>query len=1340
MNFRFSFNNLNAQAKFAWAIWIMLLALLVTACPTKTPDDPPKPPITPAKLAVEAQLNFGKTDTEKRFTIQNTGGETLTWTSSSDQDWLTLTPANGTVEAAKTVTITVTVDRSKLTAGTNTADLKLAAQKDGTDIDGSPVNLAVQAFRVALPTVRFERKDLTAIRTDGATAAGELVAIGSSPVTQRGHVWSLAKEVVVGKPNTFKTEQDGQAGAGRFSSMLTNLQAGKTYYVRAYATNSEGTGYSDELDFATLHSPPVVTFTAANLGSITAISAIAAANLTVLGSAPIIQRGHVWSSTANPMLSTADVGKTERGAATTTGQFSSSLTGLTAGQTYYIRAYVRTATDTVYSAELNFNTSRILPVLTFTQANLTNIGRTSATAGATLTVLGSAPIIQRGHVWSLTANPTLASAGSAKTELGIMTTTGGFSSSLTGLTAQQTYFVRAYVRTGSDTVYTAALTLATLGDLNLTPTSIAENQASGATVGTLSTAGGSGFTYTLVSGEGSDNNAAFTIDGTTLKTARVFNFETKASYKIRVRSVKGGQQFERAFVISVTNVNEIPTALALNDSTVSENVVSGTPIGTFRTTDPDAGDRHGYSFAAGGADNASFTIDDAVLKTRAALDYESDSVYEIRVTSTDAGNLSVSQAFRIRVRNVNEAPTAVALSRLTIAENSAIGTTIGVFSTTDPDISDRHTYSFAAGGADNSSFEIDGNILKTRTTLDYETDSTYAIRVKSRDAGGLEKTQNFNLKVTDVMVAATNILLSYDSIREGNAVGDTIGSLSSAPAESQGQFSLVAGVADNGSFRLSGDTLKAAAVFNFTTKSTYTIRLRTTNAAGSFDKTLTIKVKANQPPSVPVLTSPANSATGIALNTKLLWQASRDPEDDAFTYTVLLSTNNPPTDMVAKNQTAVEYTPTGQSLNTVYYWRIVAQDNRGKVATSPIRSYTTNRAPTAPTLISPANNAIVDTTRTPTLKWTSSTDPDGDALTYDVYLGTNNPPTTKVASGQADTTFTTARLKFKTDYYWKVIAKDGKGGEVSSTVPKFTSADIGAVWVDAGATGHWSARISLTAVAYKDTMYVMGGYDGTTAFNEVWSSTNGKDWTKETNAPWKCRYVHASVVFNGKIYVMGGFAQGSCVGGSSGRLNDVWAYDGTKWDSVKTTAHWSKRFAMAAAVYDNKIWVMGGNDEADDVNDVWYSSDGKNWTNANASSHWDARRYPATAVLNSKLWLYGGETNNDEVWSTINGSSWTNANANSHWDGRSNFQGLTAANKLWVIGGFNTDPGINPEDVWYSSDGNSWTRATAKAPFGSEYNRYAAVVFDNKIWLFGGRLGRSSGPRQNKVWYTDLAE
>src|SRR6185369_15028348 len=105
--------------------------------------------------------------------------------------------------------------------------------------------------------------------------------------------------------------------------------------------------------------------------------------------------------------------------------------------------------------------------------------------------------------------------------------------------------------------------------------------------------------YSLVAGAGSTDNSSFQIVGAQLRTAVVLSFATQSSYSIRVRTTDaGGLFFEKVFTISVNNVNDAPTDLALTPSSVAENQPSGTTVGSFSSTDPDPGDTFTYTLVA----------------------------------------------------------------------------------------------------------------------------------------------------------------------------------------------------------------------------------------------------------------------------------------------------------------------------------------------------------------------------------------------------------------------------------------------------------------------------------------------------------------------------------------------------------------------------------------------------------------------------------------------------------------------------------------------------------------------------------------------------------------------
>jgi len=188
-------------------------------------------------------------------------------------------------------------------------------------------------------------------------------------------------------------------------------------------------------------------------------------------------------------------------------------------------------------------------------------------------------------------------------------------------------------------------------DINLSNSTIAENEIIGTTVGSLTAVDDPGDTanFFLVSGAGDSDNSLFNIAGNLLQANAVFNFETKSSYSIRVKAVdQGGLSTEKAFTITVTNVNEAPTDILLSSTTVAEKLPAGTLVGTLSAVDPDAGDSHTFTLVAVG-DSGSFAIVGNELKTAAVFDAAVKNSYAIRIQVIDAGALTFEKDFTITV-------------------------------------------------------------------------------------------------------------------------------------------------------------------------------------------------------------------------------------------------------------------------------------------------------------------------------------------------------------------------------------------------------------------------------------------------------------------------------------------------------------------------------------------------------------------------------------------------------------------------------------------------------------------------------------------------------------------
>jgi len=267
-------------------------------------------------------------------------------------------------------------------------------------------------------------------------------------------------------------------------------------------------------------------------------------------------------------------------------------------------------------------------------------------------------------------------------------------------------------------------------------------------------------------------------------------------------------------------------------------------------------------------------------------------------------------------------------------------------------------------------------------------------------------------------------------------------------------------------------------------------------------------------------------------------------------------------------------------------------------------------------------------------------------------------------------------------------------------------------YVDSQATAAagFSGRRNHESVVFNNKMWVIGGYDGAVK-NDVWYSSDGVTWIQATDAAgFSARTEHQSVVFDNKMWVIGGI--------DGAVKNDVWySSDGVTWIQATAAAGFTARRYHESVVFDNKIWVIGGYDGAN-KNDVWYSSDGVTWIQATDAAGFSARHAYKSIVFDNKMWVIGGvdTTYKNDVWYSSDGVTWIQATAAAGFAARRGHQSVVFNNKMWVIGGYD---GAVKNDVWYSSDGITWTQATAAAGFSARWE-HQSVVFDNKMWVIYG--------------------
>jgi hypothetical protein len=175
-------------------------------------------------------------------------------------------------------------------------------------------------------------------------------------------------------------------------------------------------------------------------------------------------------------------------------------------------------------------------------------------------------------------------------------------------------------------------------------------------------------------------------------------------------------------------------------------------------------------------------------------------------------------------------------------------------------------------------------------------------------------------------------------------------------------------------------------------------------------------------------------------------------------------------------------------------------------------------------------------------------------------------------------------------------------------------------------------------------------YQASTFLNDIWSSADGVTWTRHGTAAWPERGSHSVVVYQNRLWLFGGANHTAADRSTDGFLNDVWvSEDGIDWTLVTPAAPWSLRDKAGAVVFNEELYLLGGQGAAD----VWHSPNGRDWTPRSAEADWGSRHDFARVVYDGRMWVFGG------------------------WKGRS----TNAVN-----------------DVWYSRDGGSWNRQTDHAP------------------------------------------
>jgi hypothetical protein len=305
-------------------------------------------------------------------------------------------------------------------------------------------------------------------------------------------------------------------------------------------------------------------------------------------------------------------------------------------------------------------------------------------------------------------------------------------------------------------------------------------------------------------------------------------------------------------------------------------------------------------------------------------------------------------------------------------------------------------------------------------------------------------------------------------------------------------------------------------------------------------------------------------------------------------------------------------------------------------------------------------------------------------------------------------------------------------------IPTATAYLKGSSWTQSTAAAAFQPRTQFVSLVFNNLMWIIGGSDISTRFNDSYSSSDGATWVPvNTNCVFSGRYGHTGQVFTNftgplpgteKMWIMGGY--------NGSYLSDVWySTNGYTWVSTTASAGFGSRADGSSVVHNGLLWIIAGGTTGNiKQKDVYNSADGITWTQVTSNAAFGKRKQHTSVEFNNLMWVIGGVNDTsallNDVWYSSNGIDWICATGNAGFTPRANHTSVVYDNKIWVLGG-GISGGTTKNDCWYSSDGVTWKQAAVVSPFDIRAF-HLSVVYNNKMWVIGG----INSSYLNNVWWS----
>jgi len=262
----------------------------------------------------------------------------------------------------------------------------------------------------------------------------------------------------------------------------------------------------------------------------------------------------------------------------------------------------------------------------------------------------------------------------------------------------------------------------------------------------------------------------------------------------------------------------------------------------------------------------------------------------------------------------------------------------------------------------------------------------------------------------------------------------------------------------------------------------------------------------------------------------------------------------------------------------------------------------------------------------------------------------------------------------------------------------------------------WSGRDSHLQLTYKDKLWVLGGQPDTRFENDVWSSSDGVNWTERNgDATWSDRAGHAGCIHENVMYITAG-------GKNSGNYeDDVYkSTDGYTFSLVNEEANFGKRSNHGMVSFNDKLWVIGGKDNSsNNENTVYYSDDyGSTWNLATDTLPGGPGR--AGVFDNQMVWIREA-TNN--VYSSEGGVYWIERSTGVFGTISTSHPYGIVKDKIFIIN--------NNDELWYSDDIDNWYKSgDINSSISNSYQ--GSSVLNGILYLTDGYNN------QNQVWKSNI--